>query len=39
MSEKITNEIVLECIGEKNTLLKISYLTTLNGIEHILRGN
>jgi hypothetical protein len=37
--EKITNEQVHECIGEKRTLLNNILRTKANGIGHILRRN
>ena len=38
-SEKITNEHVLNCIGEKRTLLNNILRTKANWIGHILRRN
>ena len=38
-SEKVTNEQVLECIGEKRTLLNNILRRKANWIGHILRRN
>ena len=38
-SEKVTNEQLLECIGEKRTLLNNIQCRKGNWIDHILRGS
>ena len=38
-SEKVTNELVIERIGEKRTLLNYILLRKVNWIGHILRRN